>query len=704
MKTTASKTQTPAPAALRHEVSRGLVTLLVLLLGGLFSLSAGVAAEVSSEELAIFNFMKNSAGQHRASVTLDPILCKVAHARAADLAARGYFAHVNPDGYAANYLVRQAGYVLPDGYSTAPGANNLESIAAGRSSASATWSDWMGSPPHRQHLLGEASFFAEQTSVGVGYVNIPGSQYQWYWVVITAPPSGPQLLITSPKAGSEVNDPFVTVTGTTGGEPKATSVQVRVENANGEGAWVAAEGAASWTANVDGLLPGANALRVQTLSDTGAVLREMVRNVRYIVLAPLTVDLNGTGSVTKGFAGTTMREVGRNYTITATAQAGLVFAGWTGGVTSLQRTITFTVPEAGMTLTASFIPNPFTAGVGAYSTLFTGTDGTHGALSVSLSRNGSFTGKLRLGRETVVLKGRFDIAGAAQVTVTSPSGATYTLALHYANTDGAITLGGTISGTGWSADVALDTLAKSNTRKNAHAGRYTLVIPAPTEATADKPAGDGVATINVDNTGAATLAGALADGTPFTVRARVTTAGTLQVFAPLYASQGLLTGTLDLHAHEVSDLDGTLFWSRPAQVSAPNFAAGFTIESNAVGSRYTAPTTNEPLVPVSSGENNASLALGDGGLSAPVVQPATLTPSNMLTISAPAVSGITAKINPTSGSFSGKFVHPQTGALTSFRGVILQKQGAGFGFFAGGADAGYATFAPAESAALLAKP
>lgn len=699
MKTKAPMKAPPVLPAFSFKAARVLILILSLIESGFLFTPTSAAVEVNSQELAIFNLMKATAGQRRASVELDPILCKVAHARAADMAARGYFAHVDPNGRGANYLVRQAGYTLPAGYSTAMSGNNIESISAGRSSASQTWNDWMSSAPHRQHLLGEAGFFAEQTSVGVGYVNVPGSEWTWYWVVITAPPSGPQLVITAPKGGSEVNDPFVTVSGTTGGEPAATSVQVRVENASGEGAWVTANGVATWTANVDGLVAGPNALRVQSLDGSGAVLRETVRNIRYVVLAPVTINVSGEGSITKGFTGTTMREVSRSYTVTATAKAGAIFAGWTGGVTTLARTITFTVPEGGLTIDASFIANPFTAGVGSYASLFTGTDGTHGALSLSLGNNGTFTARLRLENGAVALKGRFDAAGAAQVTATDKTGATYTLALTYTNRDGVIAIGGTISGDGWNADLTLDSLGKPTATKHPKAGRYTLVVAAPEGATS-APVGDGVATVRVSNTGAATITGALADGTPFNARGTLTNDSELQIFTPLYTGTGVLTGTLNFRTRPTSDIDGALHWSRPAKSGAA-FATGFDVTINAVGSTYTTPAANQPIVPVNAGENNSALALGDGGLTTPVVQPTTLSTSNTLTISAPAVSGIRATINTERGNFSGKFVHPQTGAVTSFRGVILQKQGAGFGFFANDSDAGYATFAPAQTQAAL---
>ena len=140
----------------------------------------------NAQEQEIANQMIQASGQRRAFLQFDPILAQVARERAADMARRNYFDHINPDGHGANYLVRRAGYVLPPGYPA--DGNNLESIAAGGSTASVTWSDWMGSAPHKTHLLGELDFFATQTAYGVGYYEDPAAHYRYYWVVITAPP------------------------------------------------------------------------------------------------------------------------------------------------------------------------------------------------------------------------------------------------------------------------------------------------------------------------------------------------------------------------------------------------------------------------------------------------------------------------------------------------------------------------------------
>jgi len=172
-----------------HAVS---ITLLICALG-LVATSFQAAAQYypSAEEALIADFMVNDEDQQRPAMQLDPILSQVARERAEDMAARDYFAHVNPDGVAANYLVRQAGYELPAWWPAGDADNFIESIAAGRSSAAETWMDWMTSTPHRTHILALDPFYRDQTSYGVGYAYSATSLYRHYWVILTAPPNTP---------------------------------------------------------------------------------------------------------------------------------------------------------------------------------------------------------------------------------------------------------------------------------------------------------------------------------------------------------------------------------------------------------------------------------------------------------------------------------------------------------------------------------
>jgi uncharacterized protein YkwD len=124
--------------------------------------------------------------QGRATLNCDPILAQVAREKAEDMAGRDYFAHTNPDGYAANYLVEQAGYNLPSFYHDEPDSNNIESLAGGFGNAQLAFDGLLGSSTHRIHILGLNSFFAEQIDYGIGFAYDPDSEYDYYWVIFTA--------------------------------------------------------------------------------------------------------------------------------------------------------------------------------------------------------------------------------------------------------------------------------------------------------------------------------------------------------------------------------------------------------------------------------------------------------------------------------------------------------------------------------------
>lgn len=172
---------------------RSAFHLALLLVVGSPSLDAITA---NSVEVEIANLARNHPQQQRAAMVYDPVLHLVARAKAIDLATRRYFAHTDPDGYGPNKAVQLAGYKLPEWWGSAKDANYIESLSAGYASAQAAFDGWMGSSGHRQHVLGELAFYAEQTRYGVGYAEVPGSPYTRYYVFVSAPPSadGDRLL------------------------------------------------------------------------------------------------------------------------------------------------------------------------------------------------------------------------------------------------------------------------------------------------------------------------------------------------------------------------------------------------------------------------------------------------------------------------------------------------------------------------------
>ena len=168
--------------------SRLCIALEVLL--GFIGLR-NAAAEMGAGEQKLASLLTGDRAQRRdrSRMHADPILTAVARARAEDMAARRYMAHVNPDGIGPNALVRAAGYPLPAFWGTGRSGNFVESISAGHATAEQAWEGWMRSPAHRTHLLASSSFYRDQTNFGIASYSDPSSPFRHYWVVITAPPS-----------------------------------------------------------------------------------------------------------------------------------------------------------------------------------------------------------------------------------------------------------------------------------------------------------------------------------------------------------------------------------------------------------------------------------------------------------------------------------------------------------------------------------
>lgn len=632
--------------------------------------------------------------QGRPELILDPIIENVARARAKDMADRGYFAHVNPDGNAANYLLKQAGYVLPSWWPTARDINNVESIAAGYSEASSTWTAWMNSPEHKQHLLAQLDFYKSETHYGVGYYAKPGSPYVYYWVVITAPPQPPKPVDFTTPAGSEtVVTGTAAIAGTTTSDSNPVTVQYRVENSGGTGDWQLAAGTANWTGEVTNLAPGANVVRVQSLDASQNVIAEATREIDYIVPAPLTVTVSGSGAVSSGFLGTTIQNEGVNVTVKATPARGSIFTGWTGSLTSGSAALTFPM-QASMNLQANFEPSPYPAVAGNYLGLLTASSNVpNGSFRVTVSSSGALTGRLVLDGVGYSFAARLDAEGNATVNILRHGLSPLTLAFQLDLSGETQQLTGTLSDGTDTSTVSADR-ATFDAKKNPslQAGRYTIVLPAAANGDASQiPQGNGYAALTVKTSGAAVIAGRMGDGTPFSRGGTVTENGSLAVyFVPTGEKAGSgVTGLLTFRATDVSDLDGALNWVKAPHNGDAYYPAGFTTSLASVGSRYTAPHAGSGLQPLAVDNSGATAGLGDGNLPQPLDVPVKLGADNTGSMITPGSPNLTFHINPASGMISGKFKLPDGSAARGIGGVVLQKQDAAYGYFRGLDQSGY---------------
>ncbi|ALC25305.1 CAP domain-containing protein [Streptomyces pristinaespiralis] len=112
---------------------------------------------------ALVNAERDKAGCPRLAV--DARLESAARAHADDMAARGYYGHVGPDGRDGGKRMTAAGYTW---------SRWAENIHRGRVDPSAVVADWLRSPEHRESIL-DCRF----EDMGVGVNTGPGGPW---WV------------------------------------------------------------------------------------------------------------------------------------------------------------------------------------------------------------------------------------------------------------------------------------------------------------------------------------------------------------------------------------------------------------------------------------------------------------------------------------------------------------------------------------------
>jgi hypothetical protein len=155
------------------------------------TLPANATYLASELELTVTCMIMLHPDQGRATSSWHPILHRIAREHTCDQAARNFTGHVDPDGFGPNYRATAAGFELPGSYGVGNADNNIESVMVTTFepvSAQRAFDAWLGSPPHRSHVLAETNFTAAQAAVAAGYC--PGtasSDWRHYWAFVSAP-------------------------------------------------------------------------------------------------------------------------------------------------------------------------------------------------------------------------------------------------------------------------------------------------------------------------------------------------------------------------------------------------------------------------------------------------------------------------------------------------------------------------------------
>jgi List-Bact-rpt repeat protein len=400
-------------------------------------------------------------------------------------------------------------------------------------------------------------------------------------------------------------------------------------------------------------------------------------------VAALDVQLSGNGSVVPNLGGQALI-VGAQYQMTAVPADGNGFVDWSGSTNTDSPTIQFVMTN-GLSFVANFT---FAATPGSYNGLFfedppTGVEfDRSGAISITTSKNGKFTGTLQISGKRYSFSGTLDGNGAAIIGVPNTA---LTLELQVGNDH----VTGTVGDGGFLAPLIADR-AVFNKKSNPapFAGNYTLVIPGtgnPGDTTL--PHGDGFASVTVDAAGKVQMKGTLGDGTQVSQSSVVSANGQWPFYLPLYSGQGQILGWLTFEGTGGQDISGLVNWIKLANAQAVFYPDGFVLETNVVGSVYD--STEAPVT----GFMTGAAVLTGGNLPNDLVAPVTIAPNNVVTgQGTPPKFSLTLDVKK--GLFKGSLPNPATGKTIKFTGAILQRQNVGSGLFLGTDQTGKVVLGP----------
>jgi hypothetical protein len=212
-------------------------------------------------------------------------------------------------------------------------------------------------------------------------------------------------------------------------------------------------------------------------------------------------------------------------------------------------------------------------------------------------------------------------------------------------------------------------------------GAYTIaLVPPPLEAgqtPSTHPVGDGFLTATVTIAGNVLFTGQLCDGKAIACASAMLADETIPFYAGGSTAQGGLFGILALHGEsDPDDVDGTLRWIKSATPAQRIYKDAFDVNLTARGSRYLAPLPGQRVLGLTAG----NFVLTGGNLNVPPTIPFLLSQRNVFT--SPTYTGLKMATVTSKGLQHGTF-KPSTKPAVALRGVVLQKQNSGSGFFIG---------------------
>jgi sugar lactone lactonase YvrE len=310
---------------------------------------------------------------------------------------------------------------------------------------------------------------------------------------------------------------------------------------------------------------GSSSAEISLLESTGTFIKNITgfADPAYIVAlsgsATITPSAGANGSINPDTAQTVAS--GTSIGFTATANSGFGVNQWllNGSVAQTGGT-TFTISDAtpNDTVQVTFEPvGPITPFPGVYDGLF---NNNGGYITINLSSNGRFTGKVTVGSASHTLSGMFTSLGAWTGTA---AGHSVSVSLQLSPGEGAVPGAYFITGSAGGATLTAWHAAEIAT--------YTLGLT-PTSSGAGIPPGPSAATLKISQTGSVKFSGKLPDGEPFNTSATIVggpTGNQCLIYSILNYknvtpahSKGYLIGSITFPSGVVT---GPLLWIKPTQ-------------------------------------------------------------------------------------------------------------------------------------------
>jgi hypothetical protein len=300
---------------------------------------------------------------------------------------------------------------------------------------------------------------------------------------------------------------------------------------------------------------------------------------------------------------------------------------------------------------------------------------TSGILSLFVTPRGTYSGRLQSGNRRAPFCGQLDPGCQASNVIAQPN--TSPLEIQF-RVDGNGQLNGQISDGGTGSTLAAErTSFNFRTSRAPFAGRYTCVLPGQgTDPAAPQAFGFGVARVNAN--GSAIFIGTLADGSRISQSTLVSDSRVWPFYVPLYSGSGSILGQLTFTNQVGTDLNGVVNWIKPGSPNTRYYAAGFTNQSQMIGSSFSIPSPiTQPVLELP----EAFIAFTGGNLGLGFTNTVSIGRTSRVANQSPNLLNMTFSI--TTGTFLGSVIDPVSGAMMPFSGVVFQKNAVGYGLLMG---------------------